>query len=277
MKRIVLCADDYGQSQSISTGIYTLAAAGRLSAVSCMSAAHHWPEAARTLRESHADVDVGLHFTLIGERFLDSAALAGATTTTALGGLIRTAYLRRLDRGAIIQALNTQLDRFHEHLGREPDFIDGHQHIHQLPIVRTALLEVYKQRFTRHRPYIRNLAHITASSHAGVKPKIIKALGARPLQRALHQQQIPHNHDFGGIYDFSETDRYRMLMRYWLNHAQDGALFMCHPGLENRSDSNDPIARARQHEYHYLNSEKFQSDCHDANVQLVRGNVAGWN
>lgn len=274
-KRIVLCADDYSQNHGVSTGILALAQRGRLGAISCMSAAHHWPESARSLRESHNDVDVGLHFTLIGESYLDSQAQAGATTATALGGLIRAAYLHRLDKSAIIQAFDAQLDRFCEHLGREPDFIDGHQHIHQLPVIRAALLEVYRQRFSHPRPYIRSLARITASGHAGIKPQIIKALGARALQRALQDQQIPHNRDFGGIYDFSPQRNYGALMRYWLRSAEDGALFMCHPGVAS-SDSSDPIAAARSNEYRYLSSDEFLDDCRAANVRLVRGNAAGW-
>lgn len=275
MKRIVLCADDYGQSQAISTGIYRLATAGRLSAISCMSAATHWPGHAQQLRNSSADVDVGLHFTLINEPFLDSEALADATSATTLSGLIRAAYLHQLNKDAVIQAFNRQLDRFRDCLGREPDFIDGHQHIHQLPVVRTALLEVYQQRFYDHRPYIRNLARITVSGHAGIKPQIIKTLGARPLQRALRDKQIPHNHDFGGIYDFSPQRDYAALMRYWLQQAGDGALFMCHPALNN-GDSNDPIAAARINEYHYLNSDVFMNECHSSKVELVRGSRAHW-
>jgi predicted glycoside hydrolase/deacetylase ChbG (UPF0249 family) len=262
IKRIVLCADDYGQNRGISTGILALAERGRLSAISCMSTARGWPEAAAQLRDSSAGVDAGLHFTLTDEQH-------------SLATVIASAYLRRLDKATVMQALTTQLDLFSEHLGREPDFVDGHQHIHQLPVVRAALLEVYQKRFTQQRPYVRSLARITASGHAGIKPQIIKALGGRPLQRALRERQIPHNHDFGGIYDFSDREEYRALMRYWLNHAQDGALFMCHPGLAD-SDDSDPIAAARQREFHYLNSDEFLDDCHSANVELVRGRAAGW-
>jgi predicted glycoside hydrolase/deacetylase ChbG (UPF0249 family) len=42
MKRIVLCADDFGQSAAISQGILQLVQAGRLSAVSCMTEADSW-------------------------------------------------------------------------------------------------------------------------------------------------------------------------------------------------------------------------------------------
>lgn len=276
MKRIVLCADDYGQNSGISTAILTLARHGRLSATSCMSAARNWPAAARQLRASGVEIDVGLHFTLIGEGYLDGAALGGATRARSVGQLIGSSYLRLIRKEAVIAALHRQLDLFQQHLGREPDFIDGHQHIHQLPVIRAALLEVYRQRFARQRPYIRSLAHIKASGHAGIKPQIIKALGARPLQQRLQRQQISHNRDFGGIYDFSPQHDYAALMRYWLGHARDGALLMCHPGLDEDSAGSDPIAAARINEYRYLGSDEFLADCHTAGVQLVRGDAAGW-
>lgn len=276
MKRIVLCADDYGQNSNISRAILQLADSGRLSATSCMSAATGWPTDAQQLRNSSADIDVGLHLTLINEPFLDPHALAGATTATTLNGLIIAAYLRKLNQDTIIQAFNIQLDRFYDGMGREPDFIDGHQHIHQLPVVRSALLAVYQQRFPHRRPYIRNLAHIQASGHAGLKPQIIRLLGARPLQRALHHHSLPHNQDFGGIYDFSPQQNYAALMHYWLQQAQDGALFMCHPGTHHHT-TDDPIAAARTHEFHYLNSHAFTNACHHANVQLVRGHHTGWH
>jgi predicted glycoside hydrolase/deacetylase ChbG (UPF0249 family) len=241
-----------------------------------MSTAYHWPEAADALRNSHIDIDVGLHFTLIDESALDSQHQASTTTATSLSALIANAYLRRLDKAVVMQQLNNQLDLFREHLGREPDFIDGHQHIHQLPIVRAALLEVYENRFPHHRPYIRSLAHIKAAGHAGIKPQIIKALGAHSLQRSLRDKQIPHNRDFAGIYDFSPQHDYAALMRYWLQQAEDGALFMCHPGVANNNDGHDPIAAARINEYHYLNSDAFIDECRSANVQLVRGGHAGW-
>ena len=276
MKRIVLCADDYGQNRGISSAILTLAVKGRLSAISCMSAATAWPESAQQLRESSADVDMGLHFTLIGESYLDHRAQGEATSTATLGSLIGSAYLRQLDKSKVVTAFERQLDIFREHLGRDPDFIDGHQHIHQLPVVRNALIEVYQKRFTKQRPYIRSLARISANSRAGIKPQIIKALGARPLQRALSQKGIPHNRDFGGIYDFSPQCNYGTLMRDWLQQTEDGTLFMCHPGMSDGKDGSDPIAAARINEYCYLDSDEFLDDCRSANITLVRGSECGW-
>ena len=65
-------------------------------------------------------------------------------------------------------------------------------------------------------------------------------------------------------------------MGYWLQQAQDGALFMCHPGTPGPT-KDDPITAARTNEFHYLSSDKFLDDCRHSNVQLVRGHNAGWH
>lgn len=290
-KRIVLCADDYGQNSAISAGILTLAKTGRLSASSCMSAAKDWPEAARELRETDPDIDIGLHFTLVDEAFLDSQALGAYGYTdsgdadygnahncksfTSLGALIRAAYLRQLDKAAVIRALDSQITLFQEHLGRLPDFIDGHQHIHQLPVIRDALLEICSTRMSDHPFYIRSLAHISARPPAVFKSLIIQMLGAKQLERGLRHQRIPHNPDFSGIHDFIQDD-YQAHMQDWLGKVDNGALIMCHPAHPGQ-DPGDPIRHSREIEYEYLNSDAFSEDCRNFNIKLVRGREAGWS
>lgn len=275
-KRIVLCADDYGQNQAISAGILSLARNGHLSATSCMTAASHWPDAARELRNTTPDIDIGLHFTLIDEPFIDSQSLGyDGGSATGLSALIRAAYLKRLDQSAIIQAFNSQIDRFIEHLGRLPDFIDGHQHIHQLPVVRDALLEVCATRMQDHTFYVRSLSHISARSPAVFKSLVIQMLGAKQLERGLRQHHIAHNPDFTGIHNFTPGD-YRAYMPVWLRKASNGALIVCHPGQPGE-DPSDPIRKSRVIEYEYLNSDAFSEDCLNLNIKLVRGKYANWH
>jgi predicted glycoside hydrolase/deacetylase ChbG (UPF0249 family) len=76
----------------------------------------------RLLAPLVSGIDLGLHLTLTGQRSLPRLALA--------------ACLGRLDAGAVAIALRDQLDAFLAAFGRPPDFIDGHQHVHLLPVVR---------------------------------------------------------------------------------------------------------------------------------------------
>jgi predicted glycoside hydrolase/deacetylase ChbG (UPF0249 family) len=63
-KRIVLCADDYGQAPAISQGIIELLNQSRLSATSCMVNMPDWPVSAKELLPFINYVDLGLHFNL---------------------------------------------------------------------------------------------------------------------------------------------------------------------------------------------------------------------
>ena len=63
-KRIVLCADDYGQAPAISDGIIELLKDQRLSAVSCMTNTPDWPIYAKNLLPFRLERDIGLHFNL---------------------------------------------------------------------------------------------------------------------------------------------------------------------------------------------------------------------
>ena len=138
---IALCADDYAQNQSIDDGILSLLAEQRLSAVSCFSTAPRWmQQSAPALREAAtaAAVDVGLHFNLT-EGFAEAAPFR-------LRGLILRCLLTRLDSGWLRQRLHRQLDAFEAGYGKLPAFIDGHQHVHQLPGVRQVLLQVLGSR-----------------------------------------------------------------------------------------------------------------------------------
>lgn len=138
MTPIILCADDYGLAPGVDRGILELLEEGRLSAVTCLVGYPEWPQAARRLLPFRGSVDIGLHFSL--------------TTTWPSYPLL----LARLATGRpprVEEALKRQYGLFCEHLG-EPDFVDGHQNVHQLPWIDRAVLD-----FCSSRPvWVRNSA-----------------------------------------------------------------------------------------------------------------------
>jgi chitin disaccharide deacetylase len=257
MKHIVLCADDFGQAEAISRGILQLIAAERLSATSCMVNGESFITDATKLRAFYGRIDIGLHLNLTEGKWLSGLPAIPLKT------LLRRAFLGQLDRIAIIQECHAQLDRFYQCFGFLPDFVDGHQHIHQFPIIRNAILEVYEERLRIHQTYLRLVN--TKLHH--LKHWLIYATGTRAFQTLLKEHQIPHNHSFSGIYSFSEEKDYRQLFRKFLAESAHQGLLMCHPGDE---DAHDLIAGARKREKAYLFSEQFLTDCHDSNVKMAR-------
>jgi predicted glycoside hydrolase/deacetylase ChbG (UPF0249 family) len=272
MKKIILCADDYGQNQSISQAVITLLEKKRLSAVSCMTTAADWQVYAKWLAPFQSQADMGLHFNLTEGEPL-SAALKRSHGFMPLMQLLFRAYWRLLNGAAIEAELNAQLDAFQQAMGRLPDFLDGHQHIHQLPVVRKAVFRVYEKRLRQKGSYLRCVydprVFLRIKSRTYVKSVMIQLLGAGAFKQEVLKQHIPHNASFSGVYQFSNAKEYARIFPRFLSESEDRGLIMCHPGLAGSVES-DPIARARFYEFDYLESEQFLEDCRKAVVQISK-------
>ena len=252
MKRIALCADDFGAGPAVDAAILALARAGRLGGVSCQVEAPRFATDVAALAALSDRVDLGLHLELAPGR----------------GGLlpllVRT-HARALSRRAVGARIARQLDRFEAAFGRAPDFVDGHQHVHALPVVRDALLDALATRYPVPGPVVRNTVPLRSR---GAKAAIVGLLGGAGLRRALRARGVPHNADFAGVYGFGGGS-YPARFRAWLAGAADGTLVMCHPGLAP-GDPGDPIAAARAAELAYLSSAELPADCAAAGASCVR-------
>jgi len=267
MRTFVLCADDFAITESVSSGILDLIDCGSLSATSCLVTSKYWLQGAVQLRSRENRVDVGLHLNLVADDLLkhDPDYTPALQPYPRHSHLILSSLLGRLDKGQIIIEIERQLDRFVEGWGSLPDFVDGHLHVHQLPVVQDALTHVYKRRLAGKNRYVRNVADIIPTKGGWFKPAIIRALGGRRLREQLEEVGIPHNEVFGGIYEFNQNANYREMMRAWLRGVGQSGMLMCHPGLAEQTRS-DPIGVCRAKEYEYLRSEAFTRDCEEAGV-----------
>lgn len=250
LKRIVICADDFGVGAGVDQGILDLAAGGRLSAVSCLVEAPCLKSHAERLQSLPVDIGLHLNFT---EPF------GAATFFLPLPRLIVSGYLGRLNRQILIETIDRQCDRFEEVFAGPPQFIDGHQHVHQLPMIRNALLEVINRRYSKAALWLRSTRvrrGTKASLSHHLKATIIAALGGRALRRRASAQGWPMNDRLLGVYDFSASERqYAALLSGWLDGAQDGDLLMCHPAKS--VTSNDPLGEQRVREYLVLADPRF--------------------
>lgn len=258
-KTLILCADDFAQTEAVSDGIVTLLAAGRLSAVSCMTNSPRWHLDAQTLIPYVGRADIGLHFNLTHS--FDQA-------TQSLSTLIRSSLFRRLDIAPIRQALLQQIDQFESSMHRAPDFIDGHQHVHVFPQIRQVVCEVLAQRYPNKKPYLRRVTPSILHHDAFAKALILRLLAYRAGdEAALAGFRLPAA--FAGLYSLSPTADFAGYMRRWLPSMPSGTLMMCHPGLAYQGE-DDPIAAARAREMDYLLSDAFARDLQIADVRLSR-------
>jgi predicted glycoside hydrolase/deacetylase ChbG (UPF0249 family) len=276
MSTVFFCADDFALNRPISQAIVQLIEDGRLQATSCMTQSQFWEAHGLKLREVrsvHPYTQVGLHFNLT-HNFSDDML------TMTLGRLMLNAWFGSLSRIAIEKTLAYQWQRFIDVMGRVPDFIDGHQHVHQFPIVREVLLTFLTNKgFSG---WIRNLDHTVETPRFFIKNKLLSLLGARTLADECEELHFKQNARFGGIYDFSNRVPFPALVQHWLsrvNHyksstslskdVRNSVLIMCHPAVD-KSDPNDIIAAARVREYNYLNSRHFIQDCVNSEITFTQ-------
>jgi predicted glycoside hydrolase/deacetylase ChbG (UPF0249 family) len=276
---LALCVDDVGLVDGVAETALALAVAGRIHAASCVTNAPGWRAAAATLvaaagdaaadTNSDADADaspeLGLHFNLSEGAPLSADLRARWPRLPTLGRLLVESHLGRLPLAAIGAELRAQVDAFADAIGRVPDFIDGHQHVHALPGIRAVVLDAVAA--WPRAVAVRSTGRV-AGPGAAFKRRVIEASGGRALARALVARGIAHNRVLLGAYDFDPL-AYRARMRGWLAAAPaEGGLLFCHPCASAGDGGDDPIAAARQSEAAYLGSDAFGADLADAGVTI---------
>lgn len=262
-KTLILCADDFGLNSGVSKGIIKLATRQRLSAVSCMVNMPDFIVHAQELLALKKQIQIGLHFNLTEGNLLSIPA----RRSFSLNELLLRTHLSSIKLSFIAKEFQQQLEQFVKVMGCLPDFIDGHQHVHQFPRIRQVILDLYEQQLRPQGIAIRATYPAISSPTYQLKTKILALTGGKALRMALMDKAIPHNAYFAGIYDFSPATNYRVLFRTWLDLLSDNTLIMCHPG-ECCADL-DAIAPTRLIELDYFLSDEFMDDCKEYAVTLA--------
>lgn len=270
LTRLALGVDDFGLHAGVDAAVLALAGQGRLNAVSCMVGTPHWAAARGELAAFEAGhVDVGLHLDLT-----EAPRLAGMRLD--LAPLVLRAAAHALPAARLRDEIEAQLDAFEDARQRPPDHVDGHQHVHQLPQVREALLAALQRRYPAARPWLRSTRHAAnlvsppgQPWRARLKPRLIEALGAAGLARLARVQGYVQNQRLLGVYDFGGgAAAYRAWLAAWLRAARDGDLLMCHVAMPGDA-AGDPIAAARQAEWQVLGAPAFAEQLAEAGVTLA--------
>nr|WP_244424578.1 ChbG/HpnK family deacetylase [Methylobacterium nodulans] len=269
----MLCADDYGLSPGVSRGILALARAGRLSATGAMTNLPSFGREAPALREFDGRIGLGLHLTLTAGTPLGAMPrLAPSGRLPALGRLMRMAFAGGLDAAEIAAEIARQLDAFERAIGRPPDFVDGHQHVHVLPGVRGALLLTLKTRGLAGRLWLRDPADRLAAILA--RPSAPKAALVRALslgfREAAGRAGFPTNRGFSGFSDFASGDGVAPAFERAFAALGPAPLVMCHPGeVDEGLRALDPVVESRPAELAYLASERFVAFLEKAGLVLA--------
>jgi chitin disaccharide deacetylase len=225
-----IIADDYGLGERHDAVMRELLAASSIHAVSVLSESCT-PASARALAELWTPGRrVGLHFNLTWSR-------AGAKPRPGRSLLLVRSAIG-LGRSSAGSAFSDQWRRFEDLFGRAPDYIDGHEHCHAYPAVRSVVLDFAGARSVP----VRSMAPLEPPN--GMKARVIAGLG-RAVRRKAHAAGVPTNLLFGGVLPFADPDRAALLLRRELQTARNRAAditdgseiwVMTHPG-----DESDPV------------------------------------
>jgi len=274
VRRIWLCADDYGIAPGVNAAIRDLVAHGRLNATSAMVLSPSLDRAAvESLVALNADaprVRIGLHFTLTGP----FVPLSGNYSPLdgghflSIGQTLVRALARRLDSAALAREAEAQFLRFMALFGRPPDFVDGHQHVHLFPQVRDAVIGAA----LRHAPgaWMRQCAAAGGLSLSDPKGVLIDVLSRR-FRRQAAAAGIAVNPAFSGTYTYVPDADFAALFPGFIKSLPEGAVVMCHPGtVDDELRRLDPLTDLREREYAYLAGDAFPRDLAQAGLALSR-------
>ncbi|WP_106751806.1 ChbG/HpnK family deacetylase [Pannonibacter carbonis] len=278
---VVLSADDYGLTPGVSAGIRQLLLQKRLTATAAMTISPFWAEEGRRLLADwgRVDADVGLHLTLTDHvpltrmpRLARSGRLPGngPLILMSLRGQLKDDAIRRELAGEIA----AQIDAFEAVMGRVPDFMDGHHHCHQLPVIRDLVLEAFGSRIGTEGGYLRlcqePLPAILQRGRAVLRAAVINALG-QGFARKVRKAGLKANDSFRGVRDFTAQEDTGDLFRRFFKGAGDRPLVMCHPGyVDDHLIGLDPLTDLREVELQYLASDAFAMLLAENDVALVR-------
>jgi predicted glycoside hydrolase/deacetylase ChbG (UPF0249 family) len=260
-RRWVVCADDFALDRGAIEATLALIKLGRVTATSALVDSPNWKAAAPELKAVSERADVGLHLNL-------TQGLDPGSSTWRLPSLLVQSTLHLLPRWRVRDHVERQLDAFADAFGRLPDFVDGHHHVHQLPVIREVLIDSVLAREPKSLPWLRIC--LPPLDDEEYKPRLIGMLGAVSLLGQARQAGFPTSACLVGVYRFNlRREAYLARVRKWLEAGSDGAVFMCHPST--RASATDPIGAARRMELGVLAAEPYANALTRAGVTAVRG------
>ena len=271
LTKIILCADDYALSPGVSRAIRNLVLQKRVSATSIMVTSHGWEKDAEALKQLNADIDIGLHITLTDQTCLsDMPGTAPKRQLPTVGSLLKNCFLGQINQSEIRGEIEQQIATFESVMGRFPDYLDGHHHVHQFPQIRDVFVNCCESFKPTETFYIRatteSLGTILRRNISISKTILISTFG-QALKSSAAQAELSTNTGFSGIYNYPKSNPerlefdmviFREAMRHFLIGTKENMIVMCHPGfVDEQLTRLDSLTWQREAEYKLLASEEY--------------------
>jgi predicted glycoside hydrolase/deacetylase ChbG (UPF0249 family) len=262
LRKIWLCADDYGIAPGVNAAIRELVVRRRINATSVMVIAPSFNRSEalslNMLNSGRTRVAIGLHLTLTApfrpmsgryrplreQRFLP------------LGNALVAAVLRRYRREPLRVEIATQIAAFVTAFGHPPDFIDGHQHVQVFPQIRDAVIDVVKA--VAPNAWVRQCGRAAEAPHSRDRKAILLDRLSRRFLAKAQAVGVRTNAAFAGAYDFDAGLDFAKLFPTFLVGLPENGLVMCHPGYPDAELAGiDSLTFQRQREFDYFAGAGF--------------------
>lgn len=269
MLKVIVHADDFGETKEITRGIVIGMESGAVTSTSVMA---NMPgtEYALPIARSWAETkSFGVHL-----NFCEGRALSGTSSLTDPNGdlLTKRQLLLRALKGTlniedVCDEVRAQIDKIGSN-GVSVSHVDAHKHLHQLPVVRRAVsivlaefgierVRVTKEsRLWRHGQGVsKGMSRIVRLLMAASAANHFMSTGLRYPTRFLDIMDVQVNAPNLGEFFKLEDDR---------SIVEIG----CHPGT-SLADEEKPGSCDRYSELQYLMSKQFRNVIQEQNLNLV--------
>ena len=250
---IVIHADDFGETVAITNGIQRGIEAGVLTSTSIMANMPATAYALERVRALAGHASFGVHLNLC-----EGHALTGGPTLVDQQGdfhpkrvLIRQALSRKLALADLEREISAQIALIRDS-GVAISHLDGHKHLHQLPVVSTAVANVLP-RFGIGRVRLTRLRRLDALGRRGTALRELAAWRAARVFRRAGLQSPIRTVDLGDILESG-------FGRQGPGSLVDGrgvVELCCHPELPGAGPSK-ASSHQRPRELEYLLSAGFR-------------------
>ena len=259
---VIIHADDFGETVEITEGICRAITAGVVTSTSVMVNMPGTLEALRRVPQLAQQASFGVHLNLCEGRPLTPSA----SLTDADGGFLRKRVLAaralagRLSLAELESEVTAQISLLRD-AGVRISHLDGHKHLHQLPIVCTAVANVLPK-FGIERVRITRLG-----SWRGVRgpSTLAREIAARHAADIFARARLRS--------PVRTVDLRELLAGMGFERLAGPRLpvpieVCCHPGTI-AADEDKPGSHQRSHELEYLLTPGFRSVLASAGVALV--------
>lgn len=278
-RALIINADDYGLTPSVSAGIRQAHLAGLLTSTTTMM---NMPGVAEELERARAEcpaLGLGVHLVLTkGQPLLPPEAvpsLMGLSGGAGLPGL--SALLEGVDRlvAAEVEAeWRAQVEAFVRVTGHPPTHLDSHHHTSFVsPALLGAMLDLARAFGCAIRNPVTNLD--TAQRHLGLKPRQYDHLSQYIVPMLAAAADVPHPDHFD-VRFFGARASEALLREVLVGLPAGVTELMCHPGLPDAALAEvSSYHRHRAQELEALTAPGLREAAAAAGVKLAHFGVLG--